>query len=238
MKRFWETARAVPNDNAVGGWTVELDSKPVRVPGGAKLSLPSERLAQAVAAEWQEAGGAVGGKMTYDDLPLTRLAGTAQERVSVARAAVVEEIARYAESDLLCYRAEHPAALVSAQQEQWQPWLDWVARETGARLLVTSSISHIPQPDDALATLAAQIAVHDSYRLAALGVLVPSFGSVVLGLAVARGALAAAEAHEIATLDERHQASLWGWDSEAETRMAKIADDVAVAGRFLDLCAG
>ncbi len=238
MKRFWDNACAVANDAPLGGWSVELDGKPVRLPGGAKLALPHAALARAVAVEWQAAGGGVGGALTYDDLPLTRLVGTAQERVTAAREAVVEEIARYGQSDLLCYRAEHPVALVSAQQAQWQPWLDWAAREIGAHLRVTTGIIHVAQPDDALAVLAARAASFDVYRLAALGVLVPSFGSLVLGLAVAHGALAAIEAHEIATLDERHQASLWGWDSEAEARMAKVAEDVAVAGRFLDLCAG
>jgi len=238
MKRFWEHAQAVPHDGAADGmWTVELDSKPVRVPGGAKLALPTEALARAVAAEWQAAGGGVGGEMSYDDLPLTRLAGTGQERVTAARAAVIEEIARYGQTDLLCYRAEQPQALIQAQAEQWQPWLDWAARETGATLNVTAGIIHVAQPEDALARLAAGVARLDAYRLAALGVLVPSFGSLVLGLAVAHGALAASEAHEIATLDERHQAAFWGWDGEAEKRMARIAEDVAVAGRFLDLCA-
>ena len=235
MKRFWETAQAVRDDSTETGWTVELDSKPVRIPGGAKLALPNEALARAVAAEWQAAGGQVGGEMSYDQLPLTRLAGTAQERVTAAHDAVVEEIARYAQTDLLCYRAEQPQSLVEAQRAQWQPWLDWVARETGAELRVTAGIIHVAQSDAALATLAAAAARFNPHQLAALGVLVPSFGSLVLGLAVAHGALAASEAHEIATLDERHQASFWGWDSEAEARMARVAEDVA--GRFLDLCA-
>jgi chaperone required for assembly of F1-ATPase len=238
MKRFWENAEAVPEEGAEAGtWTVELDGKPVRVPGGAKLALPGEALARAVAAEWQAAGGEKGGEMSYDDLPLTRLAGTAQERIAASREAVAEDLARYAQSDLLCYRAEAPQSLVQAQEEQWQPWLDWAARETGARLLVTTGIVHVPQPEAALAALAASVARYDAYRLAALGMLVPSFGSLVLGLAVAERALAASEAHEIATLDERHQAAFWGWDSEAEKRMARIAEDVALAGRFLDLCA-
>ncbi len=235
MKRFWETARAVQNTET-GGWTVELDGKPVRVPVGARIALPTEALARGVAAEWQAAGGGPGGEMSYEELPLTRLAGTAQERVTQAMDAVVEELARYGESDLLCYRAELPQSLVKAQTEQWQPWLDWAERAIGVRLLVTEGIIHVAQSDAALATLAADVARFDAYQLAALGVLVPSYGSLVLGLAVAHGALAASEAHEIATLDDRHQAAFWGWDTEAETRMARIAADVAAAGRFLDLC--
>lgn len=233
MKRFWDVAD-VATDAA--GWSVRLDGKPVRVPGGGLLTLPNAMLAQAVAAEWQAAGGGKGAEMSYDDLPLTRLAGTAQERVAHDLGPVVLEIARYGQSDLLCYRADAPVSLVERQTEQWQPWIDWAAREFGAQLVVTTGIIHVTQPEAALSALTVAVARLDAHRLAALGILVPSFGSLVLGLAVARGALSANEAHEIATLDERHQAGFWGWDHEAEKRMAKVAEDVAAAGRFLDLC--
>jgi chaperone required for assembly of F1-ATPase len=234
MKRFWDVADVATDD---AGWSVRLDGKPVRVPGGGLLRLPNAMLAREVAAEWQAAGGGKGAEMSYDDLPLTRLAGTAQERVAHDPGPVVLEIARYGQSDLLCYRADAPASLVERQAEQWQPWLDWAASILGARLVVTTGIIYVSQPEAALSALAVAVARLDAHRLAAIGILVPSFGSLVLGLAVAHGALSATEAHEIATLDERHQAGFWGWDLEAEKRMAKVAEDVAAAGRFLDLCA-
>ena len=234
MKRFWTSAEAVSDE---AGWSVQLDGKPVRIPGGALLRLPTAPLARAVAAEWQAAGRGEKAEMSYEDLPLTRLAGTAQDRVAPDPGPVVLEIARYGQSDLLCYRAEAPQGLVQRQHGQWQPWLDWAARELGAALLITSGIIHVTQPEAALSAITLAVARQDPYRLAALGILVPSYGSAVLGLAVAHGALSATEAHEIATLDERHQAEFWGWDHEAETRIARVAEDVAAAGRFLDLCA-
>lgn len=234
VKRFWDSAEAVAQDDS---WTVELDGKPVRLPGGSPLSVPSAHLARALAAEWQAAGGEKGGEFTYEDLPFTRLAGTAQERVVKARAAVIEELARYGESDLLCYRAEIPVSLVEAQAQLWQPWIDWAARQLGAELAVTQGIIHVSQPSATLDALAEAVAALDEWRLAALGLLVPALGSLVLGLAVVRGALAASEAHEIATLDERHQAAFWGWDAEAQTRLMRVGADLAMAGRFLDACA-
>jgi chaperone required for assembly of F1-ATPase len=234
VKRFWEQASVI---EAGEGWSVALDGKPVRVPGGGPLSLPTRALAAGIAAEWQAAGGAVGGEMSYDDLPLTRLAGTVQERIAPNPGPVVLELARYGESDLLCYRAEQPQSLVARQAEQWQPWLDWARGTLGAELRTTAGIVHISQPESALTALTVAVARHDAHRLGALSILVPSYGSLVLGLAVAGGALSATEGHEIATLDERHQAEFWGWDHEAEARIARIAEDVAACGRFLDLCA-
>jgi chaperone required for assembly of F1-ATPase len=233
MKRFWDKAETVAEEAA---WAVKLDGKTLRVPGGGPLSLPNQALAEAIAAEWQAAGGGKGGEMSYADLPLTRLAGTAQERVAPAMEPVILELSRYAQTDLLCYRAEHPRTLVEQQALLWQPWLNWAEATYGARLEVTSGIMHVAQPTASLAALAQAVAALQAHPLAALGVLVPSYGSLVLGLAVAAGALAAGEAHELATLDERHQAAQWGWDEEAQARLVKVAEDVAIAGRFLALC--
>ena len=107
MKRFWDTAAAVPDPVAnPGGYRVVLDGKPVRLPGGGPLLVRPRTLAEAIAAEWAAAGGAKGGEMTPADIPLTRLAGTAQERIAPNPAPMVEGLAKYAETDLLCYRAE------------------------------------------------------------------------------------------------------------------------------------
>ena len=58
MKRFWDLAAVQPT---LAGWHILLDGRPVRVPGGAELCLPGQKLAEAVAAEWNAAGGDKGG---------------------------------------------------------------------------------------------------------------------------------------------------------------------------------
>lgn len=217
------------------GWGVQLDGKPVRIPGGAILSVPQAALAEAIAAEWQQAGGAIGGDMSYADVPLTRIAGTVQERIAADPEPVILEIARYAESDLLCYRADMPDALVARQAAEWQPWLDWADRRYGARLKVTTGIMHVAQEPEALAALAMAVAGHGAMALGALGIVVPALGSLVLGLALSEGALDAATAFAVATVDERFQEELWGHDDEATARRARVAADVDIASRFLQL---
>src|SRR5580658_10832954 len=117
VKRFWEQATVEPVD---GGYGILLDGKPMRLPGGATLRLDHPSLAHAVAEEWQLAGGGKGGNMSFADTPLTRLAGTAQVRIGADPWPVVDGIARYGESDLLCYRAEAPEALARRQEAAWQ----------------------------------------------------------------------------------------------------------------------
>ena len=180
MRRFWDTATVGRGDD---GLVVLLDGKPMRIPGGSALVLHNERLADAIAAEWQ-AAGSNGGEMSMDDVPLTRLAGTAQERIRPNHEAVAAGLAAYGESDLLCYRADSPTPLVLRQARNWQPWLDWAERTHGVRLQATAGIVHIPQDTASLARLAALFGAMADDGLAALGIAVPAMGSAVLGLAL------------------------------------------------------
>ncbi len=84
----------------------------------------------------------------------------------------------------------------------------------------------------------AVLAAQTPFTLAALGVIVPALGSLVLGLALLEDAIAPDAALAIATLDERAQAEQWGWDEQANDRQAAMAEDVRAATRFMRLAAG
>jgi chaperone required for assembly of F1-ATPase len=233
MKRFWNKAEAAADAT---GFAVLLDGKPVRLPGGASLRVATAPLAAALAAEWDAAGGAKGAELRWDDLGLTRLVGTAAERIAPDPAPSVAALAAYAETDLLCYRAEDPR-LAARQARDWQPWLDWAALALDAPLRVTTGLMPVRQPEGPLAAIRAAVARRPPLALAALGAAVPALGSIVLGLALAERRLDAAEATRLALLDENFQAELWGEDSEAAARRAAIAADVALAARLLALAA-
>ena len=232
MKRFWDHASVTAGE---GGFAVLLDQKPMRIPGGTKLLIPGRPLADAIAAEWQAAGGGKGGSLTFEGVPLTRLAGTAQDRIAPNPAPVAQELARYAETDLLCYRADKPEALVIRQARAWQPWLDWLERTHGARLEPAEGVMYHPQDPAALARVRAVMESFGPSTLAGLGIAIPALGSAVLGLALAAGALDAATAHEVAALDELFEAEQWGEDAEALHRRNRVAADIRLAERFLRL---
>ncbi|HME25086.1 MAG TPA: ATP12 family chaperone protein [Acetobacteraceae bacterium] len=232
MKRFWDSVSIEPAD---AGYSILLDGKTMHLPSGAVLRVDAEPLARAIVEEWQTAGGSKGGEMSFADTPLTRLAGTVQQRIAPDPAPTIGVIARYAESDLLCYRAETPEELVARQMRAWQPWLDWAALTFDAPLRVGSGIAHVKQHRESIGALRRAVAALDVAALTALGVAVPALGSLVLGLAMADGRLDAATAHELGALDELFQAEAWGEDAEAAARRAAIAADVALAARFLQL---
>ena len=235
MKRFWNTAEAQKTEN---GHTILLDGKPMRLPNGAPLLVAKPRLAHAIAAEWQAAGGEKGGEMSFQHTPLTRLAGTALDRIAPDPTLTIDAIARYGETDLLCYRAETPPALVQRQHDQWHPWLDWAEHTHGAKLRVVTGVGYVKQHHDTIAALRQAVAALDVDALAALGIAVPALGSLVLGLALAAQQLDAQTAHALGALDELFQAEQWGEDDEAVSRRAAVLADIVLASRYIDLTRG
>ena len=230
MKRFYKETAVDLGD---GGHRILLDGRPMRTPAKAVLVVPTRPLAEAIAAEW----GEVPDKADIDvsHLPLTRLAATGLDRVTSQRARVIADTAKYAGSDMLCYRASEPETLVKRQQETWQPLLDWAAGRYGARLVVVEGLAFVEQPADAVGRLHEAVATHSDLGLSALYNLTHISGSLVVALAVAEGHLAAAQAFGAAQLDELYQIERWGEDPIATKRHEGIRHDIEAGARFLAL---
>ncbi|MEE8272698.1 MAG: ATP12 family protein [Alphaproteobacteria bacterium] len=228
LRRFYKMADAAA---AGGGFEIRLDGRPIRTPAKAALVVPAEALAAAIAAEW----AAQGDPIDPASMPLTQLANAAIDRVMPDRDAVIAATGGYAEADLLCHRAERPAALAERQRTVWQPLLDWAAATYNAPLTVTIGVLPVAQPADGVAALHAAVAAHDDMALAALAHVTGLLGSVVLGLALSAGRIAVAEAFDAAHIDDVHQAERWGEDAEAAARLRLIRAEIDAAARFLDL---
>lgn len=208
-KRFWAEVAVA---EAEGGWRVELDGRPVRTPAKNVLTLPSPALAGIVAAEWRAQEDLI----RPDTMPATRMANSAMEKVAPQFDAVVDALAGFGETDLLCYRAEAPAELAGRQREAWDPMLRWAGEALGAELRTSAGILPVAQPQAALDRLREAVAGHTNFTLAALHDLVHISGSLILGLAVTHGAIRAERAWDLSRIDEEWQISKWGRDEEAD----------------------
>ena len=228
MRRFWKDATVA---KAPGGFEVRLDGRPLRTPARAPLILPSQALADAVAAEW----AAQGDEVRPSEMPLTRAANSTIDRVTAARDEVAGMIAAYGETDLLCYRAPHPRELVEEQAARWDPLVGWAAEVLGARLRLVEGVIHVAQEAAAVEALAGTVRRHDPWELTALHDLVTISGSLVLGLAVSHGRLAAQEAWTLSRIDEDWNVREWGEDAEAAAAAERRRLDFANAARLLEL---
>ncbi len=228
MKRFYKLA-SVTSDAAPFG--IALDGRPLRTPARAVLALPTLALADAVAAEWQ----AQGDEIKPRAMVLTGLANAAIDRVAPGLDNFADALARFAENELLAYRADSPALLVARQAAAWDPWLDWARRRYDVEFAVTAGIIHVPQPAATLARMVAAFRAMDAFRLAALHPIVTICGSAVLGLAMAEAVLDADAAWQTSHLDELWQAEQWGNDPLAEAGHKERQAELASAVRMLAL---
>lgn len=226
MKRFYQD---VTLGLEGGADVVLLDGRPIRTPGRALMAMPVHGLARAVAAEWAAQGEAI----LPDTMPLTRLVTTVIDLMPARRLDAIAEITGYCETDLLCYRQATPASLAARQRQAWQPWLDWAQSELGARLLATEHAMPQMQPQESLDRLAAAVQVLDHWRLVGLHAAVNLTGSLVLGLAIERSRLQAAQAFEAAHLDELFEIERWGPDPEVALRHARVRRDLEAACTYL-----
>jgi chaperone required for assembly of F1-ATPase len=227
VKRFWKEVSVEPESE---GWTIKLDDRQVKTPARAPLLVPTPPLADAIADEWRS----VEAKIDPRAMPLTGLANAAIDRVAPARQAFAQGLARYAEADLACYRAEGPRGLIERQEEQWDPLLGWARRRYDVDFVTTSGLLHVAQPSATVEHLSHAVAALDSFRLAGLSPLVTIGSSLLAALAVLEKAITPEQAWNAVSLDERWQLQQWGADAEAEALENRRRDFLAAA-RFLEL---
>ena len=225
IKRFY---KAVDIAASGDGWAVQLDGRTARTPDRAPLILPTEALARLVADEW----AAQAEHILFGTMPATRLAFTALDRAPGAHDALADEVARYAGSDLLCYFAEAPPALLARQTAAWSPVLDWAEAELGLRFHRVAGIVQRAQPPETLARVRELAAALDPFGLTALAYAAPLFGSAVLSLAVERAHLSGVDAFTLSRLDEIHQEEAWGVDAEAAERTSAMAVEADTLERW------
>ncbi|MES2339504.1 MAG: ATP12 family protein [Pseudomonadota bacterium] len=228
MKRFWKDVAVVRDGDAFG---ITLDARPVRTPGRTALAVASPMLADAIADEWR----AVEAEIDPRTMPLTGLTNAAIDRIGPDRLPFAQGLARYAESDLLCYRAELPEPLVLRQRAAWDPLLDWARTRYDVHFETTVGVMPTPQPRATLARLGDAVAARSAFELAGLSPVVTVTGSLVLALALIEGAADADAIWHAARIDDDWQVEMWGEDHLAAQTTAAHRADFDAGVRFLSL---
>jgi chaperone required for assembly of F1-ATPase len=212
-ERFFAEAKV--GEHEKGGYPVLLDGKSVRTPGRRILAAPKRELAASIASEWQ----ALEKYIDPLQMPLTRLSNSIIDGVSGTEAIVAEEVRKYLATDLLFYRATQPDGLVAKQSVHWDPLLAFARDKLGARFMLAADITHVTQPDHAVAA-AGKAIPRDPWRLGAVHVVTTLTGSALIALALAEGETTVDAAWTAAHVDEDWTMDFWGRDEVAMTRRA------------------
>lgn len=231
MKRFYKDAGVERRDE---GWRVLLDGRPIRTAGGKPQVLPSRALAEAMAREW-----AVQSEEIDTSLFVFRdLADYAIDTMADQRAGTIAELARFAETDTLCYRGEQGEPLHQRQLEVWEPLLRAAERRWDVHFNRISGIVHQPQPAATMIRMEAALAAQSAFALAALRMLTSLSASLVIALSALEPGADAQALWSAANLEEDWQAELWGQDAEAQTHRDIRFRAFAAAMEFAALARG
>ena len=229
-KRFWKEVTL--GSHEAGAYAILLDGRVARTPARQILAFQDQALAELLRQEWADVGAVI----DPAQMPLTRLVNSGLDGVSQQMEAVQLDAARYAASDLLCYRAEHPEKLVLRQRASWDPLLDWLDKRYGARLVTGAGVMYVTQSPEAVLHLQqAVMAIAKPLPLTALHALTTLTGSLVLALALAEHHCSLAEIWALAHLDEDFQMEIWGQDEEALARRAQRFREAQAAASLLSL---
>ncbi|MEE2879301.1 MAG: ATP12 family protein [Pseudomonadota bacterium] len=226
-KRFY---KSVSTRELETGWQVELDGRPLKTPAKLGLIVPSKKLAELVAAEWDAQADVIDpGKM-----PLTRLANVAIDRAPETREELAEEVAKYTGTDLVCHLADGPTELRERQEKYWRPLRDWAGRTLGIVLLPVEGVIAMPQPDASTQAARDHALTLDNFRLTALAWATALYGSAVIALAVLHREIDATSAFRVSRIDEDWQIEQWGEDAEAAAVAEARRNDAMALGAWLE----
>lgn len=228
LKRFYKTASAAQGEH---GWQVLLDGKPIRTPAKALLVLPTQKLAENIATEWDRQGDTV----ELDGMYHMQFSCAAVDYTQGYRSDVESEAHDYITTDLLCYRAQEPHDLVVLQNTQWNPWVDWAEKRYGIQLVLVAGIMPAPQSGETLEAIAEYLAALDDFALTAVWLLAKHTGSLLLALAVWEKATTPEAAFLTSRLEQTHQNAHWGEDEETARRRESAAAEMVALGQFIAL---
>lgn len=226
-KRFYKHAACALED---GLYVLKLDGRGAKTPAKRPLAVDHAGFAEAMAAEWN----AQGTHINPASMPYTRLANSALDGVAEAVPAVIDDIARYGESDLLYYREAETEGLIARQTALWDPVLarmsTRLSKGTQVSFRLASGIQFAEQDAAALTAIREAVISYSTspLRLAGLQVMTTLTGSVLLSLDAACGAVPGDTAWMAAHVDEDWNIDLWGEDAEAKARRDM---------RYRDFCA-
>ena len=230
-KRFWTSVEVVAEGD---GFAVTLDGRKVKTPAKVDLVLPNRALAETVAEEWR----AVEAEIDPSVMHFTRLCNAAIDKVGIQHIEIVEMLAAYGETDLLCHRADSPDALADRQAAAWDPVLQWARDVHGLKFEVVAGVLPGTQPAESITGLADWLSGKCRFSLMAIHDLTTISGSVLLAWAVDARQISARDAWVASRIDEVWQEEQWGIDSAASKVSATKQAEFLRAARLLEMVSG
>ncbi len=236
MKRFY---KFVSIEKTQGGYHILLDGKSIKTKSGAHLCAPTEKIALLIMQEWSDQID----NISPDTMPFTQILNTKIDRISRERTTMSAYVLKYLDTDLICYFADKPQTLIDQQKDKWQIWIDWFEREFGYRLQTTTGLAALTQDAGAHDAIAKYVAALNDDHFTILQLVTSVSGSLILGLAMVKGAANAQQIFDACFVEENfreamYDAEKYGSDPALEKEQKSKMQDLKAAYDYItNICA-
>lgn len=214
-------------------WQLE-DEKGVLHFEATPVRLPSLFWCETIIKEWQPAKKNTGFPIK-PDRPATQVAQLALLGTAVHPKQYHQQLLEYLPTDTLLFWQQYPAGLMQAQEQHWQPILDWLKERFGDCPEKSFTLNPAEIPVSFYESLQDWLQETNPYCLAGLIFLSGITGSVLLSTALTSGFVDAEQAYLAACLEALYQREHWGADSEGDARLDRIRKSCILAMNFLQI---
>ena len=231
MKRFYTL---VSHAETEGGYSIQLDGKPVKTQSGALLIAPNQHIADMVIQEWS----AQVEHIDPETMPVTQILNTKIDQVAHNREKMSAAVMRYVDTDLLCYVTNEPEDLAALQQEVWGKWRSWLEGEFDVSIETTSGLASLKQPKALHERLQKLIDAMSDDEFTVMQIIVPLSGSLILSTAMLKKQATAQDLLVACFLEEDfknalYDAEKYGADPHIEARKKNALRDLEACEKYL-----
>lgn len=205
--KFYKIAEV---NNLGDGFGVFLDGRRLVTPAKKSLIVPNILLAQLIANEWN----AQEKEINTATMPITRLINVAIDRTPLTRQEIIEEIKKYASTDLLCYRTSKPQILFETQNAQWDSEIAWINSKFDINFIAKADSLELFQSNETLNKIGEIANNYDDIHLTILVFITALAGSAILGIAAIENHLNEVEIFNKIRIEEDFNAKIWGYDED------------------------
>lgn len=203
VQKFYKQAGVLASPS---GFQVTLDNRPLHTPERQVLLLPSQALALAVAAEWEQQEKF----LNPHSMPLMQMTTRAVDLVLTGlKESLLDRVVSYLASDSLCFRDTAPE-LQAKQEASSSPVLSHLQSAYQLHLPAVTGVQPLDLPASTLTRFRALCEALDPFDLVALETAASVSKSAALALALQDGFISIAEGLRLSRLEEDFQHLLSG----------------------------
>ncbi|CAJ0952728.1 unnamed protein product, partial [Mesorhabditis belari] len=224
-KRFYKKVDVIREDPF---FKVTLDGRVLKTQAGKPLKVDSEPLALAIAEEWASQNE----NLEIGLMRLTGLAFTAHDNpLLCTKQSITDKLLEYLENDTILFYNDESTNLHEEQVKRWTPLIKNANTELGTSLKPITNLMDTVVSNEDRKRFGGWLLSHNEWALHGLQYAVESVKSVLIPFNVLQWKVTAPEAVELAALERKVQAQVWG-----EVEWAHGIEDEELLSRLSTAC--